>query len=76
VDQPNILPIPATHVQKVGFARELSSTPAAKRMAGRALDLTIHNTSQTSVRRALHIHYVVVSEIFFRTLNRSIFEIN
>jgi hypothetical protein len=35
VDQPNILPIPASHVQKLGFARELSSAQPAKTRVAR-----------------------------------------
>ncbi|MFL9906021.1 hypothetical protein [Paraburkholderia sp. RL17-337-BIB-A] len=31
MDQPNILPIPTRHVQKLGFARELSGPRPAKR---------------------------------------------
>ncbi|MFL9901063.1 hypothetical protein PQR71_23370 [Paraburkholderia fungorum] len=31
MDQPNILPIPARHVQKLGFARELSGPRPAKK---------------------------------------------
>ncbi|MFM0303297.1 hypothetical protein PQQ99_24585 [Paraburkholderia sediminicola] len=39
MDQPNILPIPARHVQKPGFARELSGArPAKTRVATSGLD--------------------------------------